>query len=358
MRPGDLTPQHIADAMDISIDRLWHLFHNTSKCFCPTRPVVVKGKKREIDAPKPYEKNLFRRLNKFLQRNFPPHKAVHGGARKRSCFTNARAHAGQTFIITRDIKDCYPSITKDLMDKALKRYGFRDDTSSILSSLFILHDRIPQGSPLSGTALNLYLYDLDHRISSIIGATDIRFGRTYDDMVLSLNSKTEIPRATRLLESQISRIGLNINQKKREKNGLQDANHSNPEIHGIPIYKNGRVGINKVQIQKALSAAEAYRLGARCVSAESFESVWKKRRVLSGWICHCLQSDASIKQHLKKLRSQSDSKVLRLLKKAHLSCKKNKWWGDKEFARLKKAWEKRSAENRIQKMPLQSQSVH
>ena len=80
-------------------------------------------------------------------------------------------HLGSKAIAIRDIADCFPSVSTDRLRKKLLALGFRSDTARLLAGLLTCKDRIPQGSPTSNDALNLYEYDLDETLTRACGST-------------------------------------------------------------------------------------------------------------------------------------------------------------------------------------------
>ncbi len=320
-----LRVDEIAVTMGMSVPALWQFARNLEHHFKPTRKQQIKGKARDIDPPKPYAKKVLRRLHRFLQRHFPPCRLVHGGAKGRSCFTAARRHRGRSFLITRDVQDCYPSITREALATQLRKYGFRGDVALVLSLLFTVRGRVAQGSPVSSDALNFLLFDADRSMGSVCGAVKARYGRTYDDMVVSVNSREPVNRLGRLVENAIRDHGLVVNIRKRKEHGLQPR-HNIQRVHNIVVNSKRGVRIPKDQGQSAIDLAESYVRGAKVVTADSLEALAYKRKRVFGWMCHCSQADFSPAKPLRKLLEQGDRIVGRRLRQQGLSPHKGKWW--------------------------------
>ena len=325
MHPSQLLPSDIARAVLVPEEKLWYIAHNTRKFYLPMRKVNVKGKERDIDPPHQEYKAMMRRLHRFLQKNFRPHPAVHGGAKGKSCFTAAKKHLGRKFVITRDVVDCYPSITEQMLFQSLCKLGFRRDTARVLSLLFTLRDRIPQGSPVSSDALNLFLYDVDRALSASCGAVGANYTRTYDDMVASIDKTKHMEMPGKCIEKQIDSHGLKVNRRKRKKQGLQ-RRHKEQRVHNLIVSSKRGVRIPREQQRKALELAERYVRGAKAVSPACLEALAHKRERIFGFLCHFRQAYFSNARHLWKLIRSGDRIVSRRLDQIGLTPHRNKWW--------------------------------
>ena len=122
--------------------------------------------------------------------------------------------------------------------------GFRRDTAFLLAGWLTCRDRIPQCSPTSNDALNIYLYDIDSHITELCGSRS-RYTRIADDHVISGNDPPAVQTVTSALEVDVEKHGLSINRKKKAKNGLK----VNPEVqlvHAIAVNHPKCTRINRV----------------------------------------------------------------------------------------------------------------
>ena len=200
MTPKQIQPVHLAEAMGLSIDRLWAFARHIDSCYKPRRMQWDGKKHRPIDPMYGSPKKLLKKLHCFFQSNRLSHASAHGGVRGRSCFSSARVHLGRRFVWTRDAADCYPSVSPASMLTELRALGFPKSTSSILARLFTYRGGIPQGSPVSGDALNFFFWRLDQLMSSIAGASSLGYTRVADDFVISGNVSEPGDRAVDRLE--------------------------------------------------------------------------------------------------------------------------------------------------------------
>jgi hypothetical protein len=177
----------LADECGTTEDFLWILAKDSKVMYKPTRRQVKKGGRgyREIDAPKQEYKRILKRVTKVLSSHIRHHPAAHGGVPGRSSFTSARAHCGAKFVVTRDIKDCYPSISRKELFRAFRLLGASRPFAKFLSSIMTVHERIPQGGPPSCLALNLCFLRMDDHFYRRAESQHSNYRRLADDFVIS-----------------------------------------------------------------------------------------------------------------------------------------------------------------------------
>src|SRR5439155_1925638 len=118
-----ITPSDIAGAMDLETWQVWRLAKCLVLYFRPSRKQRVGKKYRLIDPVNWWLKKRFRKLHRWLQRERLAHPRAFGGVVGRSCFLHADRHLGRKFVWTRDISDCFPSISPEAMRAALLVLG-------------------------------------------------------------------------------------------------------------------------------------------------------------------------------------------------------------------------------------------
>ena len=160
----------IAVSLKLPIKRLFQIARNIESYYCDRRQQETKpGKWRGHRRAKQRLKFRLKALHELLQAFGFYHPAAHGGVRGRSCFTAAREHLGKKAVSTRDIKDCYPSVTKEQFRQKLLALGFRSDTAFALAGFLTCRDRIPQGAPTSNDARIFTFTTLTRRLLICVG---------------------------------------------------------------------------------------------------------------------------------------------------------------------------------------------
>lgn len=126
----------------------------------PSGKKIPKGF-RTINAPIPALKNLQSELVSALEEyGVGVHPAAHAYRRSRSICTMARQHVGKKHVIRVDLKDFFPSVTREDVLNALPPNVPRK-LRDMISNWCFLDGVLPQGAPSSPLLSNIALYGLD-----------------------------------------------------------------------------------------------------------------------------------------------------------------------------------------------------
>lgn len=300
---------------------------STGEFYKPERIQNVNGKLRCLDVPRHSMRVVLKRLHALIQDQVWFSACAHGGVRGRSTFSSAEKHLRRFVVEKRDISNCYPSITREMLYKSLMVRGFRSDTAALLASLMTVVDstrnRIPQGASTSGDALNLFLWVMDDAVQAQCHE-DVNFSRYADDFVVSGDNVNAVRTIANFVESELKALGLRICEKKRGKEGT--ATRSQKQVvHGISV-NHFQTRIPKDAFAKFISLGLAYVNAARRVTAESLPALARKRAAIMGCATYSQQAqDASQSDHLRMLVAQGDLLVQGKLVRLGVSRKK-KWW--------------------------------
>jgi hypothetical protein len=340
-----MTVEWLAKKCKAPASLLWKLARDTTVMYKPTRPQrKLGGGYREIDAPKIDYKNLLKRITKILSVNIRHHPAAHGGVPGRSSFTSARPHCGAKFIVTRDVKNCYPSITPEMLLCAFTKLGATGAFAKFLSSIMTVHGRIPQGGPLSSLALNLYMFRVDDHLYGRAKAKGGRYRRFADDFVISVNTYEKAVVLSGELDYRIRQKNLQINEKKREEKGFL-AGDKLKDIHSLIVNSKRGLRPKKEHVQKGLELAIRYARSCCCATPSDLPFLADLRQRTTGMMYYLRQADFSPAPHIRRMLEHADRKVLWMLLRKGLQPYKNKWWvvhkTKNEPLRLLNLWERR-----------------
>jgi hypothetical protein len=261
--PASVRVDDIARSMRMSVEECWELARHADTMYkAEDWRGTPSGKLRLIDPPTDVGYRRLVSLHDFIQHARLFHPAAHGGVKRRSCFTSATVHCGRRFVWNRDVSDCYPSITPDMLFHQLRVLGFRPDVCNLLAMLLTVRGRVPQGSPSSGDALNLFLWMLDQTMASLCGRCGLRYTRVADDVVISGDNRNAGFAAVELLEAKLEEMGLRVNIRKREESGFQPAS-ARQRVHNIQVNDRRGTTIVPEQWEKATDVARGYVRGCR-----------------------------------------------------------------------------------------------
>lgn len=193
------------------------------------------GKFRLICAPIPQLKEIQQLIAKKLYQILSePHPSVHGYALGRNIVTNASQHIGKKIVLNLDIKDFFPSITKNMIIEILStQIGFEGSIGLTATELCTLEDRLPQGSPASPILSNLACRKLDDDLSEIATEFNFTYTRYADDITFSNDDEIVADEFIKKIRQAIVKYGFEVNESKFRirKNGRRQ------EVTGLTVNK-------------------------------------------------------------------------------------------------------------------------
>lgn len=200
------------------------------------------GGQRKISAPIKGLKAIQAAINILLQSLFVPSSHATGFVVGKSIKDNALIHVGQTCIFNTDLKNFFPSITKQMVRKALHRelgqaLGDNDVINLICYLCTVPNSEgievLPQGAPTSPVLSNIVLKSLDEEMDKLSKRMDCQYSRYADDITFS-HRKT-VRRISHFWIEQIREViekhGLTINESKTKT----FATGTRQEVTGIVV---------------------------------------------------------------------------------------------------------------------------
>ena len=110
---------------------------------------------------------------------------VHGGVKKRSNITNAKAHQGNKYLFETDLQEFYPNINMEVVYQTFLELGYSTHFSHWLTKLTTKDNQLPQGSPASLGISNLVFMKTDTQLNQFCKNNSITFTRYVDDLTFS-----------------------------------------------------------------------------------------------------------------------------------------------------------------------------
>lgn len=110
---------------------------------------------------------------------------VHGGVKKRSNITNAKAHQGNKYLFETDLQEFYPNINMEVVYQTFLELGYSTHFSHWLTKLTTKDNQLPQGSPASLGISNLVFMKTDTKLNQFCKNNSITFTRYVDDLTFS-----------------------------------------------------------------------------------------------------------------------------------------------------------------------------
>ncbi len=148
-------------------------------------PLRTARKTRWIEAPDDALKAVQRRLLDGLLYRLAPTACAHGFVPGRSILTHARTHCGRRWVVTADIRRCFPSITGGMVAAVAGELALGEVDRRRFVRLVTREDHLPQGAPTSPHLANLVLCGLDEDLAAVAARRGWRYSRYADDLAFS-----------------------------------------------------------------------------------------------------------------------------------------------------------------------------
>ena len=110
---------------------------------------------------------------------------VQGCVRGRGNITNAKYHQGKRYKFHTDLRSYFDFVSNKMVYEALRRLGYSQKVSHLLTRLTTFQGHIPQGPPTSPFLANIAALPMDNEILSLVKDRDITYTRYVDDLCFS-----------------------------------------------------------------------------------------------------------------------------------------------------------------------------
>lgn len=169
-------------------------------------------KKRHIEEPKPELRRIHKRIERLLNRIFPPNY-LFCPAKRRSYVSNAKEHVSGTEITVLDIKKYYPSTRASRVFQFFhEEMHCERDIAGVLMTLCSFKGHLPTGSPLSPILSFLAHKRMWDRIAEIVEKAGCRLTVYIDDLTIS---GPKVPGSLVLaIKKEIINTGLRYHKEK------------------------------------------------------------------------------------------------------------------------------------------------
>lgn len=170
------------------------------------RTVEIRGKQRDLIYPNGPLRTTHERLKYHLNKVKQPDYLM-SPRKGRSQRDNAAAHCNQTAYLTLDIRQFYPSTTRDMVRSwCINKLGMYDDVARLFADISTVEGVVFLGSPLTPVLTTLVHRELFDEISDYCNLNGLAMSLWVDDLTLSGPKITG--ETIRFVRDAISRRGL------------------------------------------------------------------------------------------------------------------------------------------------------
>ena len=228
----------LALALGVSLNDLESITASSNDLFFLTREIKKPdGSLRSTYDVKPSLKRLHGNIcEAFLKRVECP-DYLQGSIKRRDYLTDASKHVGSKVLISEDITNFFPSISKKVVHEMwVGVFGFSNTVAECLAELVTMNDFVVQGAKTSSYICNLVLWNREAKLFSRLKSKGLTYTRYVDDITVSskrLVSQKEKSEIVNSIYSMFRSIGAKPNRKKHKimpRNTQQD-------VHSVNVNK-------------------------------------------------------------------------------------------------------------------------
>lgn len=134
-------------------------------------------------------KALARRLDNFFRLACPeyPHDSAFGYRAGHNIRENAERHSGNRVLLSVDIQDFFPSISRRVIVDVFSSLGIEPDISDLLARFMTIDGSLPLGFPTSPSISNVIALPIDKALYQLAKNSGATYSRYSDDMSFSGN---------------------------------------------------------------------------------------------------------------------------------------------------------------------------
>lgn len=193
--------------------KLLFLYHN--KYYKTYYIKKTSGKKERLIASPNYE---IKAIQSWILRNYLEKIVVNdratGFVHGRSIKLNANFHLGQKFLLCLDIRNFFPSISKDKIYTVLKDELKEDFLATFISELCTFNSTLPQGGVTSPALSNIIFKPQDEKITKLCNETNVNYSRYADDLCFSSNYFKNLIDLVPKIREILNKSGFALNDDK------------------------------------------------------------------------------------------------------------------------------------------------
>ncbi|WP_027400035.1 retron St85 family RNA-directed DNA polymerase [Anaerovorax odorimutans] len=194
------------------------------------------GNKRRIDEPK-YSLKIIQRwvLENILYKiKVSPYSYGFKYTEGSPLVACSNKHRLNLFVLKMDLKDFYPSISKEKVYFQFLNIGYNTKVSNLLTNICTYNNSLPQGAVTSAYLANIVCRKMDYRIAGYCNKREIAYTRYADDLIFSSDNRELLHNTYGMIEKIITDEGFTLNKDKTTF--MSPKNHK--KVLGITINDN------------------------------------------------------------------------------------------------------------------------
>jgi RNA-directed DNA polymerase len=243
--PAFQTIDDFSKITHVSKYTIYQLSKHSDKYYKTYTILKKSGKLRTISQPNKKLKGIQSWILVNILNKLNVSSSCKGFEKGSSTANNVEPHTGANAVLTIDLKDFFPSVTRNQIYSIFRTIGYNSAISTILTNICTFEGALPQGSPCSPKLANLSAWTLDVRVQGYVGKRGITYTRYADDLSFSALSPSKIVRIIPMIKSIIRNENFEVNPDKTRIAGLARAK----KITGL-IITDDTYGIGKIKYKE------------------------------------------------------------------------------------------------------------
>lgn len=212
---------------------------------------------------------------------------------------HARVHASSKIVISEDIKDFYPSTSRDLVFRVWKYlFQFSPQIAELLTQLTTFEGSLPQGWKTSGYLANLAFWECEPELVEWLEAQGCAYSRFADDVDVSSMNKLDDSAKTAIISKLYRMLKASGYSPKRTKHKIMTSGHQ-MEVTGINVNR------------KRLTLPKSYRKAVRAKIFQLEQKSAQERNTRE--YCKDWRSAIGQANHVRRFHQQTGEQLLQRL---------------------------------------------
>lgn len=231
--------ESLAKALSTNVKELNYLYQNNDNFYFLTKDIIKSdGSHRYVYDVKKRLKIIHDKIVKnILQKINYPHY-LQGALKKRDFLSNAYKHTNKKIIISEDITNFFPSITKKIIYQIWACFfKFSHDVSEMLSRLVTFRENVVQGCKTSSYLANLVLWLREEKLVNEFNSKGYTYTRYVDDIYIS-SSCIITNKDKHYIISKVYRLFSSINVKPNRKKQRIMPGSGSQTVHRVNVNRN------------------------------------------------------------------------------------------------------------------------
>lgn len=171
-----------------------------------------RGGFRVISSPYPSLALIQNKIFRNVLSAIDVHENSFAYRKKLNAIQHASIHVENDELLLLDIKDFFPSISRQMIFQSLEKHKISEKICYLISILCTLNGCLPQGACTSPLLSNIIFKSLDHRFQRLAESLDLVYSRYADDLAFS---GKRIPRhLPKIVQEILQTKDFNLNPSK------------------------------------------------------------------------------------------------------------------------------------------------